>query len=402
MRTLVIAADYPWPQNSGSRIRLATTLQALRQCGDVDLFAIVSRSRQDFDPPPAELGLARVERCAIDDRPPSPGRFALSVARATMPFEVPLHNRPAVASAVRRFASGDYDLWWFFRVGAWVLAQRPDVARAVVDLDDLEDQKILARISIPGDDHAGVSAHLRRLARATLWHEEMRRWRVLHRRISRRVVVSLVCSELDAERAPLRGLGVLPNGYEPPDEPAGRSAVGDPPTVLFHGTLRYPPNADGAQFLVQEVAPRLRVLVPQARVRLVGLAAPTSADLHGPPAVTLVGQVPDIATELALADVVVVPLRYGSGTRVKIIEAFAHNVPVVSTTLGAEGLDVRDGEHLLLADDAPALAQACARLLTDVALRASLVDKAHALFLARYQASSVRAEVVRIARAVAR
>ena len=127
MRSLVIAADYPWPKNSGSRLRLASTLQALRSCGDVDLFAIVSRTRQDFDPPPEGLGLSRVERCAIDDRPPSPMRFARSVARVTMPFEVPLHNRPVVSGAVRRFASGDYDVWWFFRVGAWVLAGRPDV-----------------------------------------------------------------------------------------------------------------------------------------------------------------------------------------------------------------------------------------------------------------------------------
>ena len=97
--------------------------------------------------------------------------------------------------------------------------------------------------------------------------------------------------------------------------------------------------------------------------------APGLAELHDPPRVTLTGRVPDIATELAAADVVVAPVRYGSGTRVKILEAFAHRIPVASTTFGAEGLDTADGVHLLLADGAEALAAACARLLEDIDLR---------------------------------
>jgi glycosyltransferase involved in cell wall biosynthesis len=73
--------------------------------------------------------------------------------------------------------------------------------------------------------------------------------------------------------------------------------------------------------------------------------------------VTLTGQVPDITDELARADIVIIPLRYGSGTRVKILEAFAHRIPVVSTTMGAEGLEVEPGTHLLVADDPDAIAR---------------------------------------------
>ena len=80
---------------------------------------------------------------------------------------------------------------------------------------------------------------------------------------------------------------------------------------------------------------------------------------------TVVGQVPDIDTELARADVVLVPIRFGSGTRLKILEAFAHRIPVVSTSLGAEGLDAVDEHHLLIADTPNAIAAACARLLED-------------------------------------
>jgi glycosyltransferase involved in cell wall biosynthesis len=113
--------------------------------------------------------------------------------------------------------------------------------------------------------------------------------------------------------------------------------------------------------------------------------------------VTVVGQVPDIDVELARADLVLVPLRFGSGTRLKILEAFAHRIPVVSTDLGAEGLGAHDGTHLLLADTPAAIAEACARLLTDEQLRVQLTDNAYRLFAARFASDRVQVDIVRIA-----
>ena len=111
------------------------------------------------------------------------------------------------------------------------------------------------------------------------------------------------------------------------------------------------------------MGPALRELVPDAEIRLVGEHLPDLDSLDDRPRVTVTGRVPDIATELARADVVVVPVRYGSGTRLKILEAFAQRVPVASTSLGAEGLGAEDGVQLLLGDTGPDLAEACARLL---------------------------------------
>ncbi len=108
---------------------------------------------------------------------------------------------------------------------------------------------------------------------------------------------------------------------------------------------------------------------------------------------------PDIATELARADLVVVPVRYGSGTRLKILEAFAQRMPVVSTTLGAEGLGAEDGVHLLLGDTAPALAEACARLLREPALRQAVVSRAQELFCRAVPERGHRSRIVaRLAR----
>ena len=98
---------------------------------------------------------------------------------------------------------------------------------------------------------------------------------------------------------------------------------------------------------------------------------------------------------------VVVPLRYGSGTRLKILEAFAHGIPVVSTPLGAEGLDVVDGVHLLLAESAPGSAAACSRLLDETKLRREIVANARAHFLERFQSSVIETDIGRLARGVA-
>jgi len=117
---------------------------------------------------------------------------------------------------------------------------------------------------------------------------------------------------------------------------------------------------------------------------------------------TVVGEVPSMDEELARASVAVVPVRYGSGTRVKILESFAHRVPVVSTTLGAEGLDVEDGVHLLLADDPEEFAAATVRVLDDHRLRVSLTEAAEARYLDRYDGRVAAHGVRRLVEAVAR
>jgi polysaccharide biosynthesis protein PslH len=103
--------------------------------------------------------------------------------------------------------------------------------------------------------------------------------------------------------------------------------------------------------------------------------------------------VPEMEPELARADIAVVPLRIGSGTRLKILESFAHRIPVVSTTIGADGLDVEDGVHLLLADRPEEFARACRRLIEDQALVRRLVDAAEQRYLERYEWSAAKNRV---------
>lgn len=169
--------------------------------------------------------------------------------------------------------------------------------------------------------------------------------------------------------APRARLRVYPNAIPwTPVPPKSEDQV-----IVFSGNLEYHPNLSAVRFFKSEVWPRLRDRWPQLVWRLVGKEPAAVAKLvAGDPRIELHGPVEDAIAELARAQVAVVPLLAGSGTRFKILEAWAAALPVVSTSIGAEGLPARDGKHLLLADTAAAFADAVSRLLTCKDLRVAV------------------------------
>lgn len=194
---------------------------------------------------------------------------------------------------------------------------------------------------------------------------------------------------------------VVPNGCAPPLASSVRLPLRQGPLrLLLVGTFGCYANRDAAFFLCRDILPALcRLTARQIQVDLVGsggaetlgeLSTPAREPLRvpGPPALNPIIKVHDYVEDLrplySLTDVAVVPLRAGGGTRIKILEAFAHGVPVVSTCIGAEGISVTDGEHLLLADDAEAFAQACLQVKEDPELACRLAARAAALFRERY------------------
>jgi glycosyltransferase involved in cell wall biosynthesis len=197
-----------------------------------------------------------------------------------------------------------------------------------------------------------------------------------------------VCSASDAARISglVRGeLQVLPNAIRPPLTPVVRR-TSHPFTFLFVGTLGYFPNEDAVNWFCRDVLPVIREQAPAPfRVRIVGSGMPPSfAALARIEEVRLVGQVQDIAPEYAEADGVIVPIRGGGGTRIKILEAFAYQRPVVSTSAGAEGIDAEAERHLLVGDSASDFAAQSLRLMRDVELRQRLASEAYGLLLAEY------------------
>jgi glycosyltransferase involved in cell wall biosynthesis len=161
-------------------------------------------------------------------------------------------------------------------------------------------------------------------------------------------------------------------------------------SVVFVGSLDWLPNVDGLQWFVTESWPLVMRAEPQARLRLVGRNPPPEIKRLGEyPGVEVVGSVPDTRPWLTESEVSIVPLRIGGGTRLKVFEAMAMGLPVVSTPLGAEGLQVRSEEHLLLAEGAEQVAQAVLRLLRSPELRVALGRAARNLVTTSFSSESV-------------
>jgi glycosyltransferase involved in cell wall biosynthesis len=182
----------------------------------------------------------------------------------------------------------------------------------------------------------------------------------------------------------------VPNGvdtgyFQPDDSPPAADRV------LFFGRLDYYPNIDGLEFFVRDILPVLKRRRPGIELHIVGSGSTAGIEsfVAADPAVRVIGRVADLRGALRSASVVVVPLRVGGGTRLKVLEALSMARPVVSTTIGAEGIDVRSGEHLVLADGADAFATAVADLLDDPAAALAIGRDGRRLVTARYDWSRI-------------
>jgi glycosyltransferase involved in cell wall biosynthesis len=192
---------------------------------------------------------------------------------------------------------------------------------------------------------------------------------------------TLVCSQVDAER--MRKLfktdkiDVIPNAMPLPERVVPIVANKQMLMVAAYG---YDPNADAAEFFITQVLPLVRARVPEAELHLVG-ASPQSIPSFArkPAGVKFLGYAEDLAATYAGSRIIVCPIRYGGGTRVKLVEAAGWGKPIVSTTIGAEGLGMVDGNDALIADTPEAFANACVSLLNDDELCRALARSARSL-----------------------
>jgi polysaccharide biosynthesis protein PslH len=197
----------------------------------------------------------------------------------------------------------------------------------------------------------------------------------------------IAVSRLDADdfsSLGARRVEVVPNGARfDLGDPAPDHA--DPPTLLFTGSMDHPPNRDAALWLGQEVWPLVAGVVPGARLVIAGRGPQADVKrLAERSDVEVTGPVPDMRPYFDRATAVVVPLRSGGGTRLKVVEALAAGRAVASTRVGAEGLELAPNRDLLIADDAPSLAEASARLLGDRDLRTRLAHDGREAARTRY------------------
>lgn len=382
-RALLLAPVLPAEGGNGLAMRAGLLLEGLARSFAVDVLVVPI-----FGGPGPSSGLVGrlATRCEVldlhheaDPRTDLIARLARPEqrARAEALHPRPVACRPATLAAAERVAEAVADAELVVTMRLYlaplldVTLERPDRPRLALDVDDIESR-----------------------TQPTLGHlEEGRRFERLEAHYLPLMDRVLACSQTDADhlagRHKLRTVAVVPNAVRLPEPLAGAPRCHD---LVFVGNLSYAPNIDGARWLCQQVLP----LLDGAGVALVGSnPTPEVAALASDSRVMLAADVPDVGPWYASSAVATVPVRLGGGTRIKVLEAFAHRRPVVSTTAGVDGLDL---DPVLIGDAPEAFADACRRLLADPALAEELARRGEALVRERATVEIVATTIDALAR----
>ncbi len=382
----------PGGHRSGSAVRIAATVRALSVDHEVTVVLVAG-----VEPPDPGV----VQRCAswckhhgvdfeVVRAPSTPAQATVRAVRLwlrSVAFN-PHGHRRGVPARLRALVAGA-DLVWVFHLYPFMAGAVPAHGCTVVDIDDLKERLDPAG---PGALALGRRVHLSAVRR-------------LRRQVASAVRLATVSSPDDLDHlavtVPAANLALLPNTADDPK--TGNTAVPHrgAPRVVMVGNLSYRPNAQGAAWFMDRVWPRIRAAVPSATFVLIGAGAGAvkapgagagaggsaldGGDRDGRDGVEVLGEVGDLADELSRATVSVAPVLAGTGTRVKIVEAFAWGLPVVSTSIGAGGLDVVDGQDLLLADDPEGFAAAVIGVLDDPVLAQRLGASGRAVFTTNHE-----------------
>ena len=410
LRILCVADEFPWPERTGYRIRLANMLRGLAEAGTVDLMILhpgapndlgVSEIAEEYRAPLNEP----VERTVVVNVPTPVAslRGVIPWLSSGLPRRVAWRDWSAARVAVSRELSQGYDLIWWSHLDTWLAIGDLANVPSILDLDNLEDQKMLTSLLTQEPPPARrVPALIRFALGRELDRVDIRRWSRAQNNALSNADAVVVCSPQDRDALGGEQTYVIENGYVSPNQPVGhpeRAVPANGGTLLFIGLQTYEPNIDGSRFLVNRVLPILLESRPEISIRIVGLAGVEVHELAGPN-VEIIGEVDSIEDELSRADVSVVPLRIGAGTRIKILEALAHHVPIVTTNLGCVGLSLVDGVHCEIADTAQEFADSCDSLLGDIEKRIQLAEAGAALQAKYFDWVKIRARVGDLAQTI--
>lgn len=387
MRILYVATKYPLPVNNGAKIRTWTILQSLAALGhEVTLIALAAPGEFEATEQQLRTVCSDYEILPLRYTRASQGadywRRAASLFAAE-PF-VAWQFRSANTRAVieNRLNSGAYDLVFCDIVYAG-LNIPPTSLPMLVNSQNLEFVYIQRYVEQEKNP-------LKRLYAAL----EMRKMRRLEAQTFRRGVVTTACSEVDAEilrdLCPGLPVYVVPNVVDADEY--SLTGEEEPDMILYQAAMDWFPNCDGLEFFVRQMLPRIQAALPHVRVVVAGRNP--SPEFRGRfadvPAVTFTGTLPDLRPLMAKAAVSVIPLRIGSGTRLKILEGGAMGKAMVSTTIGAEGLDFQSGRDIFIADDPEEFADRVIELLSNPQRRKELGEAAKKRVLQDYDMRALR------------
>jgi glycosyltransferase involved in cell wall biosynthesis len=377
LKVAFVSPVFLFPADAGGKIRTGNILRGLKESGAFDVTLLSPAFEQQQREWQGELDRLCERFIGWAPSPPRPRWQRAPDLLSSLPINVANDRTPAAVAAVEQALTAEtFDVVVFDFVHAAVL--RPESLKgATVCFTHNVEAEIFER-------HAktAASAPLR-----WLWASQAAKMRRFEREALARFTRVVAVSERDArmfeKNDGLKTARAIPTGVDL-DFFSWQAPADGAPTVVFTGSMDWEANVDGIRFYLEEVWPQVRAQVSDAKLRVVGKNPPASLVQRNIPGVSFTGFVDDVREHARDAQAFVIPLRVGGGTRIKAFEAMAMGLPVVSTSIGIEGLDVEDGVHFLRADGAQALAEATLRLIADGALRLKLSRAARELVEAQF------------------
>jgi len=393
-KLLILTQTLPALGGQGTAMRLGNMLEALARHFDITMIC-VSVDRPTHPEILAERWKQLCSRAVFfnvaDEAEPLRQRQRNTLTRLMNPHPKLLSTWPVdhIMRRLSHFRGEHFDavlvsrirlmpLWRAMQAQLGVAADRK-----ILDLDDIESRSQALQVDMLGVPHLGKMGYvLEWLEAKKLAREEARAFNEMER--------VLLCSPEDkallGQRFSQEQIGVIPNTIRVPAQLAARQPAA-PLRLLFVGTLNYRPNENAVKWLTEEIMPAIRGQVGQDNAILTVIGrGPTDwmKQQAAAGAFVLHGDVPDVAPYYEACDAVLVPIRAGGGTRIKILEAFGYGRVVISTTLGAEGIAADHGRELLIANTPAEFADAASRLLQEPDLSRELIANGRHRVMERY------------------
>ena len=375
-RFLVVCDSLPLPIRRGSDLRTMGIVKALARLGDVGVVSLSSHA----PPPPPGVALWRAGGATLPDTV----RLLQQVVRhPDDPFGP--YAAPAVVEVVRATVEAFRpDVAVFYRLQTWRLAHGVlggSGVAAVLDLDESTDRAVQAMEVLGRRD---PTVRLRaQFTRAAAQYEKVALAEARSVWVSSPIEVAHVAGPTAG-----RGVFVVPNAVDVHSY-AATSPPRVPRRLVFPATFSYPPNEEAAREIVERLAPALR----GHTFELVGSHVPAWLQQAAVPNVTVVGPVADVAPHLRRSSATVIPLRAGTGTRMKVLESLAAGTPVISTAVGAEGLGLEPGRDYLAAESTDDFVRAIGALDDDPGLAGRLGDSGARVVQERYSIEALAARL---------
>jgi glycosyltransferase involved in cell wall biosynthesis len=369
MRVLLLTQVLPYPPDSGPKVKTYYVLKYLAQKHDLTLVSFIRDSDKAEHIRHLESLCQRVITVPIQRSALQDVQFLLKSLATGQPWMMLRDERPAMKQVLLELAAQEhFDVVHADQLNMGQYALLFPKSRKVLDL------------------HNALWVLYKRLAEARPLTDPskyilLRDWRLLKRyegELCRRFEAVLAVSEED-RRALIQagappGITVIPIAIDTDEQAQVRHSPNGLPHILHIGTMYWPPNIDGMTWFLDEIYPLIQRAIPEVRCTLVGARPPASLIEYSrkDPSVTVTGYVEDPLPYLEQASLMVVPLRAGGGMRVKILNALSQGIPMVSTTVGCEGIELQNGRDILIADQPQAFAEATVRLLSDQELNGAI------------------------------